>query len=248
MASVLNAILPSKMGDIVRSYALVEKKHLDMENALSLVIFEKAWDVLSLSFLCSLGLFWVLVNSHITEVLFYILASAVITASLLGVLMVSSLTFARGIFSIAQNLIPNKKSKKIRAFRNAWLQTIISFWANRPKAYTIISGSIFLWLMHLCQIWFFVFALKSEIPFIDNIAMASLSIFVGLLPFTVAGIGTRDAAIIFFYQPYIGAPASAALGLMCTLRYFLPALIGLPLIRRYLVSARHIKQILKINK
>ena len=71
--------------------------------------------------------------------------------------------------------------------------------------------------------------------------MASLSIFVGLLPFTFAGIGTRDVALIFFYQPFLAAPVAAALGLFCTLRYLLPALIGLPFLGQYLATARRIK-------
>ena len=125
--------------------------------------------------------------------------------------------------------------------------TLISFWSNKPKAVIFINGSLFLWLMHLFQIWLFVLALNSNVPFLDNAAMASLAIFIGLLPFTLAGIGTRDAAIIFFYQPYIGVPTAAALGLLCTLRYFLPALIGLPFVRQYLVNARRIKEDVKLG-
>ena len=46
MASVLNAVLPSKLGDIARSYALAEQGHMPIADALSLVIFEKTWDCL----------------------------------------------------------------------------------------------------------------------------------------------------------------------------------------------------------
>jgi hypothetical protein len=54
------------------------------------------------------------------------------------------------------------------------------------------------------------------------------------LPLTFAGVGTRDAALIIFYQPYLNPPVAAALGLLCTVRYILPALAGLPLLGRYL--------------
>ena len=44
-----------------------------------------------------------------------------------------------------------------------------------------------------------------------------------------------------------GAPTAAALGLLCTLRYFLPALIGLPFVRQYLVTARRIREDVKLG-
>jgi uncharacterized membrane protein YbhN (UPF0104 family) len=63
-----------------------------------------------------------------------------------------------------------------------------------------------------------------------------LAILVGLLPFTFAGIGTRDAAIVFFYRSFLSAPVAAALGLLFTLRYLVPALAGLPLLGRYMAQ------------
>jgi uncharacterized membrane protein YbhN (UPF0104 family) len=74
----------------------------------------------------------------------------------------------------------------------------------------------------------FTVAIRAVVPFPANLAIAPLAILAGLLPLTFAGVGTRDAALVFFYAPYMSAPAAAALGLLCTLRYVLPALIGLP--------------------
>ena len=56
-------------------------------------------------------------------------------------------------------------------------------------------------------------------------------IFVGLLPLSFAGVGTRDAALIFFYSSYFDAEFGAALGLLCTLRYVIPGVAGLPFLR-----------------
>ena len=60
----------------------------------------------------------------------------------------------------------------------------------------------------------------------------------GLLPLTFAGVGTRDAALVVFYAPYFDAPTAAALGLLCTARYLLPAMGGLPFAGRYLSRVR----------
>jgi hypothetical protein len=55
---------------------------------------------------------------------------------------------------------------------------------------------------------------------------------------TFAGIGTRDAALIFFYQPWVSAAVGAGVGVLCTLRYVIPALLGLPFFGRYVALLR----------
>ncbi|HLE25359.1 MAG TPA: hypothetical protein VI935_06875, partial [Thermodesulfobacteriota bacterium] len=80
-------------------------------------------------------------------------------------------------------------------------------------------------------------SLKAWTPFLANLALAPLAILAGLLPLTLAGIGTRDAALIALYQPFFNAPTGAALGLLCTSRYLLPAICGLPLLRKYIQMA-----------
>jgi uncharacterized protein (TIRG00374 family) len=237
MASVLNAILPSKLGDLARSYALTEQGHMPPANALALVVFEKAWDVLALLFWCVFGLVIIAGPS----IFYWVVASAILLAAIIGCMMVSSLRFSEACFSIALNLAPGNLPNKIAAIQTAWLETLVYFWADKRSATLVILGSILLWLLHLCQIWLFIFALNHTVPFASSAAMASLSIFVGLLPFTFAGIGTRDAALIYFYQPYLAAPVAAALGIFCTLRYLLPALAGLPFLGQYLAAAKRIK-------
>jgi glycosyltransferase 2 family protein len=76
------------------------------------------------------------------------------------------------------------------------------------------------------------------VPFLDNMAFATLAILAGLLPFTMAGIGTRDAAILFLYAPWLSAGQAAVLGVLATLRYLLPAIAGLPFMGDYLDRRR----------
>jgi hypothetical protein len=71
-ASVLTMVLPSKMGDIAKAYFMKERGHLSSSLSLSLVVFEKACDLLSLLLWCMFGLmlypqkdwlFWVMIGS-----------------------------------------------------------------------------------------------------------------------------------------------------------------------------------------
>jgi uncharacterized protein (TIRG00374 family) len=117
------------------------------------------------------------------------------------------------------------------------------FWSDKKQLFKIAGISIFIWFLHLLQIWLFILALQAQTPFLTNLALSPLAILVGLLPLTFAGVGTRDAALIFFYQPYFDATVAAALGLLCTSRYFLPALIGLPFFKQMLGAIENVSKV-----
>ena len=56
------------------------------------------------------------------------------------------------------------------------------------------------------------------------------------LPFTVAGLGTRDVALVVLMAPYMTPETAAALAVLVSTRNFLPPLVGLPVMRPYLTS------------
>ncbi|TIS58452.1 MAG: hypothetical protein E5W91_08240 [Mesorhizobium sp.] len=108
------------------------------------------------------------------------------------------------------------------------------FWSAPIRALGVITLSVVIWGAHLLQFWLFSQALNGHVPVLENAAFATLSILVGLLPFTFAGIGTRDAAVVFFYAPYLSPAAAALLGILATLRYVLPAIAGAPFVADFL--------------
>ena len=71
----------------------------------------------------------------------------------------------------------------------------------------------------------------------------SVPILAGLLPVpTFGGAGTRDGALVALYAPYFAAPVALALGLLCTARYLLPAIGGLPFAGKYLAEVKTMKK------
>jgi uncharacterized membrane protein YbhN (UPF0104 family) len=84
----------------------------------------------------------------------------------------------------------------------------------------------------------FARALNAAPPFVAAMALASLAILAGLVPVTLAGIGTRDAALIYLFRDYLTPEGGAALGLLCTLRYLMPAIAGLPHLGRMAAPAQ----------
>ena len=237
-ASVLNMVLPSKMGDIAKAYFMKQRGHLDGSLSLSLVVFEKACDMLSLLLWCAFGL--ILYPSK--NWLFWTMTVSVAVGLIAGVLLLSSRKFAKVFFLVGKAITPKKIKLKIQKLQISWEEMLAYFWHDKNQLLKITFTSIFIWFLHLLQIWFFILALKAWTPLLANLALAPLAILAGLLPLTFAGVGTRDAALIAFYQPYFNAPTAAALGLLCTSRYLLPAIGGMPFLGQDLSTVRNLRK------
>ncbi len=234
-ASVLNMVLPSKMGDVAKGYFMRERGGLGGGAALAIVVFEKGWDVVALLGWCLLGLTLLPRNT----LLFWVLTAVVAVGLGVGLLVLCSVPFARWALGVAGRVLPRRMKARVGAFENGWGE--VQRLARGRQGVTRIGFlSLFIWFVHLVQIWIFMLALRAHVPFLASLGRTPLAIFAGLLPLTFAGIGTRDAALIYFYRGYFSAAVGAALGLLSTLRYVLPALAGLPFFHRYLAYGRRV--------
>ena len=233
-SSTLNMILPSKMGDIAKAYFIKERGHISGSLSLSLVVFEKACDMSSLLLWCAFGL----ILYPQKDWLFWVMTASVASGLAFCSLLLASEKFAQLFFSLGKRLAPKKLRSKLATLQTSWEEMHGYFWRDRAQLALIAFTSIFLWFGHLMQIWFFILALNAWTPFLANLALSPLAILAGLLPLTFAGVGTRDAALILFYQPYFPGSTAAALGLLCTSRYLMPAVAGLPFLEKYLTRVR----------
>jgi glycosyltransferase 2 family protein len=237
-ASSLNMVLPSKMGDLVKAYFMQQRGYLTKSLALSLVVFEKTCDMLSLLLWCGFGL---LLYPQ-KDALFGVMTACVIGGLVIGGLLLGSRKFARLLFDAGTAIAPKRIRSKLANLQMAWGEMHDYFWRD-PRQLTVITAtSVVIWFLHLLQIWLFILALNAWTPFLANLALSPLAILAGLLPLTFAGVGTRDAALILFYQPYFNAATAAALGVLCTSRYLMPAIGGLPFLESYLTNLKQIRQ------
>jgi len=232
LASVLNFVLPSKMGDMAKAAFIVERGHLKSSSAIALVVFEKACDLISLLVWCMFGLFLYPQK----DALFWV-ATCAIAFGILGFgLLLGSRNFAGWVFGQTRLFLSQRWAAKVGALEESWNEIHGSVWQSKPRLATIAITSLGIWFLHLLQIWLFTLALRTPVSFVANLALSPLAILAGLLPLTFAGVGTRDAALVFLFSPYLPAPDAAALGVLCTMRYVLPALAGLPFIGRSLAA------------
>ena len=229
-ASTLNVVLPSKMGDVLKSIFMRKTLDMRISLAVSVVVFEKACDLLGLLTWCLLGL----VVYGARDELFLILALAIGGGLAFGMLMLSSLSFADRTLRLAAKIAPSALGEKFNHLRKSWAEVHEYFWRSRRDVLIITGLTLLIWFLHLLQIWLLAMSLDAPVPLLSSLGLSSLAILAGLVPLTMAGIGTRDAAVIFLFAPFTTASAGAALGLMLTLRYLLPGLAGLPFLTSYI--------------
>lgn len=232
-ASVLNMVLPAKMGDLAK-FAFMRSDQVSGSLSFAVVVFEKTADLLALLAWCAFGLF--LYSGAPALVL--PLAAAIGLGVIGGIVLLASKGAARFFFATVGRFAPAGIAAKIENLAGSWETMHGLFWRKPARAAGLLVFSVFLWFLHLVQIWLFILALGAEVPLLSALALAPLAILAGLLPLTFAGVGTRDAALIFLFRPFMDAGTGAALGLLCTLRYVLPALGGLPFFAGLLAEVR----------
>lgn len=215
-ACTLNLVLPSKMGDLAKAWVLERRHGFARSFALSLVVFEKLLDLAALLVWGVLALLWMRPDDARFLIAAAVLSAALIALAALMTPLASRLPVPRRLAGPAQS----------------WLELVRWFWSDARRAGATLGLSLVLWAGHLAQLWLFARAL-GQVPLVASMAAATLSLLAGLLPFTMAGVGTRDLAIVYFYHDWLSPAQCAALGMLATLRYLLPAIAGLPFVSDY---------------
>jgi hypothetical protein len=128
---------------------------------------------------------------------------------------------------------------RLASLLESW-EAILARWKTHSvRLAGIVLLSVGLWLLHLVQIYLFFVALHSSVATRTVFAYVPLSLFIGLLPLTIGGMGTRDSALILLFAPYESAVVMAGVGMLCSLRYWMDTLLGLPFFHHYaFVTAR----------
>ena len=217
----LNIILPSKMGHFAKAYFMADRNHVEPRLAVSMVIYEKLSDLSAMSLLFVIVA--TLYNGYNSLIGFAYVASLIILCCF-------------GLLHFI-NIFDNRfvaKLKQIKLFKKliGLGETIFLFQKNPQVSKTILIQTnlitIIFWMVHTSHVVLFFFMLGLNVPILMAATSMLCAIFVGLLPITIAGIGTRDLAIVYLFHGVITYSEAISIGMLTTFRYILSALIGLP--------------------
>jgi hypothetical protein len=212
-ASALNVVLPSKLGDLCKGFMLSGEGGTDVPRGLGLAALDKLLDILGLAAVLFIAgafaakpepwvlAFWAATGAGLLALLYLLHRARRIETTPRHKLLGA---LARGLNAAIE----------VRHHRGPWLGSL--------------GLSLLLWGLHVGQIFVFYHGVGTAAPTAVIWSRVPIGLFVGLLPVTLAGIGTRDGAFFLLMAPWDPRPVIAWLGLFCTLRYVVMALLGVP--------------------
>jgi len=227
-SSSLNLFLPSKMGDLSKAYFLKKSGAVGLRRGSNIVFFERYIDLAALCLIIIVGV----VGANYWNPIGY--AGLFIAAGVLSIF--PFLYFFKGFFKkhIEQER-EGSIQEKIRSFFEDSVKYFRELRSRPHELVTFSSLSMGLWFLHIIQFFFIFRALETDVTVFEVFTLIPLGIIIGLLPITIAGIGTRDAAFLYLFAPYVASPKIVFIGLFATFRYLVPGVMGLPYFNRYMV-------------
>lgn len=207
----LSTVTPAKSGDLVK--VLFLKNVLSYSHTTGVVLAERIVDVFCLAALALLG------GLVIQEPIAIFFGAFVLACCIAGVALLNT-SFV--------NFIPKKYQT---LFQNV-IAASQHIYSHLPTLVLVLAITSLNWYLSILQTWLAYKALGVTMPQWYMVAILPVTIFVGLLPITIAGMGTRDSAIIYLFLPYASKEASLAVGILYSIfGYWLLTLLGMPFMK-----------------
>lgn len=206
--SPISAVAPSKAGDLLKAVSL--RGEVSILEVTGTVLVERALDVLILAVFSLLGGLFI--------------GNVVITRAAAAILGIGS----AGLL-VLPLLVSSVRAPRLREKLDRLMRTLRALSARPLLASGIVLLTGLNWLASLVQTHLLLRAVGADPPFALTAAALPMAIFVGLLPVTVGGMGTRDAALVTLLAPVVSSAQTLSVGLLYSFfGYWLPAVLGLP--------------------
>jgi uncharacterized protein (TIRG00374 family) len=217
----LNALAPSNMGEMSKAYFLKrDDAGVDTAQAVSAVLLEKMLDLWGL---CAVLLLGVILASDPTPAVWtgWLIAGAALVG--IGLILVLPIEILGRPFAGR-----GSKLSKVADFFAGWDVLLRGLKARDRGLLKTLGLSVLVWMLHVLQLYLFFPTLRHPVPIAPALAYLPLAVLTGFLPITVGGMGTRDSALILLFAPYADSALMASIGLLCTVRYWVDTLMGVP--------------------
>lgn len=208
----LTSITPLKMGDAIKAYYL--KGKIPSSKTIGAVVTERTFDILCLTLFSLIGMIFYK-KYELASIVFIILVCIAVIFSL-----------AHFTFRLP---IKNSWNERIQS-----LLLLLRLLTRHKTAFCLVFFySLLIWFISIAQTLTFFYAVGINVPFLFTMANIPIAIFIGLIPITLGGMGTRDAAIIFLFSEFATPEKLLGAGILFSFfRYWLLSLLGLPFMRK----------------
>jgi hypothetical protein len=216
-----NLIIPGKLGEFFRSFWLNTD---DRPLGVFLVFFEKILDVTAILIILEVAL--LIEHPMSLELLISSKGLALAGTSLILIILLI-ITYQK---QRLEKLVSFVLSKKLPMLN---LQSLRNMKIDLPKGISFLISSLILWLVQIFQFVVMFTMLGVSIPIDSVYAGSSLALLAGALPLTIGGIGSRDAALMWYFSPSIEPEVILGIAMLSLLRVIIPGVIGIPFFYKY---------------
>lgn len=219
-------LAPARASDLLRALAIADLCP-PLRGAGS-VLAEKAIDVQSLCLLAIVG-----------SIAFGVPLVAVLAAGMLVCEWIFVWALVHRRAAIAKLPLLRRKPEKLE-------QVLVAFTAllQRPGRLVLVSAtSLVSWIVGTALFQCLLLMFDAEVGIAATLALWPAAIFAGMMPLTLAGMGTRDAAFIYLLRAAGHTPVHEGAVLAATLGYsavgtWLFAILGIPLAVQFVLRLR----------
>jgi len=216
------SVTPGRLGEFIRIYYIKEKGHSTGKAAVSMFI-DRIQDIVFLTILGILGAL--------------VLSSAFIDLAIIGSICLGVFIFLSVCFFISKKLrkmIYNSLFIILSGSLKKYFKTNIDDFfldLKMTKSSVIAISSlltVFAWSVFYLAFYLIAITMSIPISFFYVIICLSITSLVTLLPISISGVGTRDAAMILvFSQISLTSESAVAFSTVVLAHYLFPMLLGL---------------------
>jgi len=210
----ISSISPSKSGDFLKAFSM--RHEIKPMIVMGSILTERVFDLLLLAILALIG------GLFFQDFRILVLACIVITGIIMTVILINfgiNLPFGQKLNTKLKDLFFS-------------IRTIIA----KPGIFIIILLLTAVnWFASIIQTKLLFWGIGVNVPLGFTAGALPIAIFVGLLPITFGGMGTRDSAMVFLFADFATSTQILAVSLLYSFfGYFLLSILGIPFMKKSL--------------
>jgi uncharacterized membrane protein YbhN (UPF0104 family) len=210
----ISSVSPSKSGDLLKAVSL--RHQIEPMVVAGSVLTERMLDLFLLAVFALVGgLFF-----HDSRI---VLVAAMVLGGVVAITMIAHLNIDLPIGSRSHSRL------------KGLLHSIRALSAQPVTLSIILTLTAANWFASIVQTKLLFSGVGASVPLGFTAAALPVALFAGLLPITLAGMGTRDSAIVLLFGNFASSSQALAVGLLYSFfGYWLLAVVGIPFIRQAL--------------
>jgi uncharacterized protein (TIRG00374 family) len=205
ISTFVGTFLPSVGGDLYRAYSLARLNVSGVEAAAS-VLMDRVLGVLSI---VMLGVAALSLSPHIAENRWVPLA--LLTAAG-ACAVVAAAVFSERVASRGQSVAARLPSGRARRLSAGIIDAVRRYARHHGELARVLAMSLAVQTVRVIQAWCLGRALGLEVPILLYFVFVPIVLLIMLLPITVNGLGTSQAAFVWLFEP-AGVSAAEAFAL-----------------------------------